>query len=181
MTDGALRAPPLIRRLACMVYEGVLLFGLILLCGLLYAGLTQQRHALQGQLGLQLLVFGVVGIYFVGFWHKKGQTLPMKTWHIQLRSANGGPVSWQRAAARYALSWLWFLPALAVSAVAQVKSAGEFGAVLLAGVFAYAAASWLTASRQFVHDVLCGTRLVDVQPHGKAQLQTPDIQHKKST
>ena len=115
-------APGLARRLAAFVYEGVLLFGVVMIAGLVYSGLTQQRHALQGRIGLMLFLFVVLGVYFSWFWSRGGQTVAMKAWHIRLLSANGSPVSRARAAARYVLSWLWFLPA-----TAAVYSAGLHG------------------------------------------------------
>jgi hypothetical protein len=61
-------APSLRRRMACFVYEGVLLFGVVMCAGLVYSSLTQQRHALVGLHGLQVVVFVVLGLYFVWFW-----------------------------------------------------------------------------------------------------------------
>lgn len=155
-----LRAPALFRRLACFIYEGVLLFGVVMIAGYLYSTLTQQRHALHGQHGLQAFLFIVLGIYFVWFWSHGGQTVAMKAWHIRLVSADGGPVSQWRALARYLLSWLWFLPALAALYLAGVQGLGAIFGTLALGVLAFAALSWLHPQRQFWHDAVCGTRLV---------------------
>lgn len=163
MTTPAFAAPPVTRRLLCMVYEGVLLFGVVMLAGLLFAGLTQQRHALTGQWGLRTLLFAVLGVYFVGFWARRGQTLPMKTWHIELRTAAGTLPPWPVAAARYLLAWLWFMPALGIAWAAELKGAWEVVGVLLAGILTYAFLARLHPSRQFFHDVLCGTCLVDTK------------------
>lgn len=152
-------APPLPRRLACFVYEGVLLFGVVMVAGYLYGSLTQQRHALHGQHGLQAVLFLVLGLYFVCFWTHGGQTVAMKTWHIRLVTQEGRPVPRGRAIARYLLSWLWFLPALAIAHYSGVRGAGLFGAMFV-GVVAFAALSYLHPQRQYWHDVLCGTRLI---------------------
>ena len=61
----ALETPGVMRRLASFLYEGVLLFGVVMIAGYLYSSLTQQRHALQGQSGLQAFLFVVLAIYFV--------------------------------------------------------------------------------------------------------------------
>ncbi|MDP3615807.1 MAG: RDD family protein, partial [Rubrivivax sp.] len=111
--DGVLCTPGLARRLACFLYEGVLLFGVVVIAGLGYGIVTQQRHALVGSTGLQAFLVLVLGLYFVHFWSRSGQTLAMLTWHIRLVTASGQPVSRLRAACRYLLSWIWFLPALA--------------------------------------------------------------------
>lgn len=158
------RAPGLARRLAAFVYEGVLLFGVVMIAGLVYSGLTQQRHALQGRVGMMVFLFLVLGLYFTWFWSHGGQTVAMKAWHLRLLGADGRPVSRLRAALRYLLSWLWFLPATGAVYAAGLHGKGEISVALLAGVLAYAALAWLRPDRQFWHDVVCGTRLVDSKP-----------------
>jgi uncharacterized RDD family membrane protein YckC len=159
----SLPTPGLARRMACFVYEGVLLFGVVMIAGWLYSTLTQQRHALHGQHGLQAFLFVVLGIYFVLFWTRGGQTVAMKAWHIRLVMADGRPVSQRRALARYLLAWLWFLPALVTAWAAGLRGGAIF--VLLAiGVFAYALLALLHPQRQFLHDTACGTRLVTWRP-----------------
>jgi uncharacterized RDD family membrane protein YckC len=156
--------PGLRRRLACFVYEGILLFGVLMIAGYLYSSLTQQRHALQGQLGLQLFLFVVLAIYFVWFWTHGGQTVAMKTWHIRLVSAGGGPVTQGRAFGRYVLSWVWFAPALAIVHASGLKGGMPLAAAVITGIAAYALSSRLHPSRQYWHDAVCGTRLVDSRP-----------------
>jgi uncharacterized RDD family membrane protein YckC len=156
--------PNLPRRLACFVYEGVLLFGVLMIGGLLFSGLTQQRHALQGRHGLQAFVFLLLGIYFVWFWSRSGQTVAMQAWHIRLVSHDGRPVHQLCALARYLLSWLWFTPALLWAWATGLTAAGPFFALLCAGVLTYALLSKLHPQRQFWHDALCGTRLITQHP-----------------
>lgn len=156
--------PSIRRRLASFVYEGVLLFGVVMLAGFLFSTLTQQRHALQGMHSLQAFVFGVVGVYFVWFWTKTGQTLAMKTWHIRLVDKSGYPVTKGRATARYILSWIWFVPTLALAELTGTRSGAPLGGWLFAGVMLIAVAGRWSPDRQFIHDLLCGTRLVDVRP-----------------
>ncbi|MGL6111180.1 MAG: RDD family protein [Rubrivivax sp.] len=158
-----LQAPGLLRRLACFTYEGVLLFAVLMFAGLLYGLLTQQRHALVGMRGLQGFAFLVLGIYFCWFWSHGGQTVAMKTWQIKLLTVDGKPVAPARAALRYALSWLWFLPALAWTYFAGVRSGGTVLLALAIGVASYAALAMLHPQRQYWHDLLSGTRLVRCQ------------------
>ena len=167
-------APPLRRRLSAFVYEGVLLFGVVMLAGFVYGVATDQRHALQGQRGLQWAVFLVLGAYFAGFWSRQGQTLAMKTWHIRLIDRNGGQVGPWRALSRYALSWIWFLPALIYVETQGVRGGGTASVALLCGVAVYAALSRFLPGRQFLHDLLCGTRLVDTRASARqATRRTP--------
>ena len=157
-------APGFVRRLACFVYEGMLLFGVVVIAGYLYGALTQQRHALQGQHGLQAFVFLVLGIYFTWFWSAGRQTLAMKTWHIRLVDREGCSLSQVRAACRYLLSWLWFLPALAGAGLAGHGDGVRVGLWLAGGVCAHVALACLLPGRQYLHDWLAGTRLVDARP-----------------
>lgn len=176
MTAGlpphAVVAPSMRRRLACMLYESVLLFGVVATAGYLYAGLTQQRHALQGRTGLVFFLFIVLGIYFAGFWSRSGQTLAMKTWHIRLQAVGGGVPSPARAFARYVASWLWFLPALASAHFSGIRSTVAFAIIVAAGMLAYALLARLRADRQLPHDVLCGTQLVDAREARPAPAQS---------
>lgn len=161
--------PGLARRMAAFVYEGVLLFGVIFFAGLLYAGLTQQRHALAGQSGLQAFLFVVLALYFVVFWVRGGQTVAMRAWHVRLVTASGDPVTPLRAFARYLLAWLWFAPALAAARLAGLHGTAEIFTLVLSGVVAYALLVFLHPERQFLHDVLCGTRLETWRPPPRAQ------------
>lgn len=144
-----------------MLYEGLLLFGVLMVVGWIYSTLTQQRHALAGKTGLQIVLFLVLGIYFIWFWTHGGQTLAMKTWRLRLVRADGRPLTRPQALARYLLAWAWFLPALLTLQISGLKGGAATTSVLLAGVLAYAAASRLHPQRQFLHDALCGTRVVD--------------------
>ena len=159
--------PALARRLACFVYEGVLMFGVIMAAGLVYGVAVQQRHALVGSTGLQVVVVLVLAAYFVHFWSRSGQTLAMLTWHMRLVTASGQPVSRLRAFVRFLLAWLWFLPALATVHFAGLKGGWATLGVMVTGVLTYAALTRLHPDRQYWHDALCQTRLITWHPPPK--------------
>jgi len=157
-----LTAPSLKRRMACWLYEGMLMFGVVFIAGYLFSTLTQTRHALDNRHAQQAFLFVVFGIYFAWFW-SKGQTLAMKTWHIRVVDTQGRPLTQARALARYVLAWLWLLPPLALTYAMGLG--GRDLAVLLPGwVVLYALLSRLHGQHQFLHDALAGTRLVHHQP-----------------
>lgn len=168
-----LPAPALWRRMACFLYEGVLLFGVVAIAGLSYAVLTDQRHALQGRLGLQALLFVLIGAYFSWFWSHGGQTVAMKAWHIRLVRSDGAALSIRRALCRYLLAWMWFVPALLALWWADAADSGAVIAALGIGVGAYAALTALGPDRQFWHDAACGTRLVDSRHHRPGHNRRP--------
>jgi uncharacterized RDD family membrane protein YckC len=156
--------PGLARRLAALLYEGVLLFGVVMGAGLVYGIATDQRHALTGALGLRVVLFLVLGLYFVHFWTRRGQTLAMQTWHIRLVGPTGEPPGTGRAITRYLLAWLWFVPALLAQWASGLRGGWVTSGLLVAGVLAYAALARLHPDRQFLHDAICGTRLVHWKP-----------------
>lgn len=168
----ALATPGLLRRMAAFVYEGVLLFGVLFVAGYLYSTLTQQRHALQGQMGLQAFVFIVLGLYFIVFWTRGGQTVAMRAWHIRLVTHDGTPVGRVRALARYLASWIWFVPALVAARMAGLHSALEILLLVVVGIVAYALLARAHPQRQFWHDALCGTRLVDSRAPATGRAQS---------
>jgi uncharacterized RDD family membrane protein YckC len=157
-----LKTPGLWKRMACWLYEGMLMFGVVFISGYLFGTLSQTRNAMDNRHALQAFLFVVFGIYFVWFW-AKGQTLAMKTWHIRVVGCNGQAISQTRALARYALSWLWFLPPL--MAVAPFQLPGLETAVIFIGwVACWALLSRFHPSKQFWHDAMAGTRLVTSEP-----------------
>lgn len=157
-------APSLLRRLAALLYEGVLLFGVVMTAGLLFSIATDQRHALEGRQGMQATLFLVLSLYFIWFWSRGGQTLAMRTWHVRLVSAQGLPLTLKQATARYLLSWLWFVPPAALAWAAGWHDGKLIAGVMLAWLLGYASLSLLLPRRQFLHDQICGTRVIDTRP-----------------
>ncbi|MBV2235530.1 MAG: RDD family protein [Sterolibacterium sp.] len=133
--------PSLPRRLASMLYEALLLIGVISVLVLLPQTLYAQHTGKTAAPWLAWLHLEcVLAAYFVWFWSQGRQTLAMKTWKIHLVCARNQTaatgISPQRALLRHGLSWLSILPA---------------GLGLL----------WALVDRegQFLHDRLAGTRL----------------------
>lgn len=145
------------RRMACWLYEGMLLFGVVFIAGYLFSTLSQTRNALDNRHALQAFVFVIFGIYFTWFW-SRGQTLAMKTWGIRLVDTSGKQVSQARALLRYLLSWLWLLPPLAAIAPFGLPP-GESFVVVSGWVAIWAILCRFHPHRQFWHDALAGTRL----------------------
>jgi uncharacterized RDD family membrane protein YckC len=127
------------RRLASMLYESMLVVGVSSVSFLLphvVAGVIWQVSA-PGLLTLLHLVL-VMGVYFIWFWLRSGQTLAMHTWRIKLVDAHDGSLAAPaRAILRYLLAW---------------PSVCFFGAGLVWALF--------DRDRQFLHDRLAGTRIL---------------------
>jgi uncharacterized RDD family membrane protein YckC len=140
----------------------MLMFGVVFISGYLFSALTQTRHALDNRHALQGFLVCIFGIYFVWFW-AKGQTLAMKTWHIRVVGPDGTAISQKRALVRYALSWLWFLPPLIAMAPFQLTGP-ETVVILFGWILVWALLSRFHTQKQFLHDVLAKTYLVNSKP-----------------
>jgi uncharacterized RDD family membrane protein YckC len=133
-------APSLKRRLASMLYEALLLFGIAFLATWVFqfaAGTLQidgwRRHL------LQLFMLAVFAIYFLWCWLRGGQTLAMKTWRIRLVAKNGHARLTPQAALLRFLYALLLVP----------TTIGIFWAMV-------------DRDRQFLHDRLAGSLLIPV-------------------
>lgn len=126
------------RRLASLLYEALLLLGVLalgfmvpyLLLGVFFgiapAGWVAWIH-----------IYLVLAAYFILYWRRRGQTLAMQTWRLRLVTADGRAPSLATAWLRYTLAW----PSLLC-----------FGLGL--------AWALVDRDRQFLHDRLAGTRIV---------------------
>ena len=153
--------------MASFVYEGLLMFGILLIPGTIGAflfGLTGHPN----DAALRAITLLIFAAYFSWFWSRRGQTLPMQTWRIRVVTAEGEPLSTGRALARFVAACAWFAPAATLAALNHWTRWQGLAAVGV-GVVAYALLALLHPQRQFWHDALCGTRLVDAKPASRLQ------------
>ena len=129
----------ILRRLAAMAYEILLLSGVLavtLVLPHLLIGAFAHRVATPVVLWAHLFI--VLLVYCLVFWCHGGQTLAMKTWRLRLLTRNGTPVRPAQALLRYLLCW----PSLGLGGI---------------GI----AWALVDRDRQFLHDRIAGTRLVN--------------------
>jgi uncharacterized RDD family membrane protein YckC len=155
--------------MACWLYEGMLLFGVMVSSGLVYfvaaywvTGLAPGDMNVHPQLksGLQASSFLVLGLYFIWMW-RRGQTLAMKTWRIQIVDVAGQRINRITALKRYVASWLWFIPPLAVSSALGLHPV-ELTFLSLGWITVWCVLSRFHPQGQFWHDAFAGTRLITV-------------------
>lgn len=133
--------PGIGRRLASMLYEGLVVFAILLIgfwlpqALLAGIGLGLSPRLLWLHVGVLLMV------YFVWFWLHGGQTLPMKTWKLRIANPDGSPPRPMQALLRYLAAW---------------------PSVLLFGIGVLWAL--VDKDRQFLHDRIAGTRIVSSLP-----------------
>lgn len=129
----------LTRRLLSLLYE-ILLVTALVLAGLVpLALLTESWDSSLRRPFHQLYLVVLLGVYFVWQWTQSGQTLAMKTWRLKLVTREGAPLKVSCGLRRYAF-------ALAGTALGGV---GFIWALF-------------DRERQFLHDRLAGTKIIDV-------------------
>jgi uncharacterized RDD family membrane protein YckC len=153
------------RRLASLLYEALVVLAILFLVVALFSLVALVAPGL-GRPALLAVSFAAVGGYFAYCWHH-GQTLAMRAWKIRIEDLASHPPTWGRSCMRYVLAWVWVAPPLALMAAIKPEAAslaaamGIDAAGVLAWIALWASASLLRADRQFWHDVVSGTRLVD--------------------
>ena len=130
--------PGIVRRIASMTYESLLLLGVLSVTFMLpHLALGMGFEiALPGWV-LISHIFVVMGAYFIWYWRHGGQTLAMQTWKVALTTPCGAQPSLARLALRYLVAW---------------PSVVCLGTGLLWAL--------IDRDRQFLHDRLAGTRIV---------------------
>jgi uncharacterized RDD family membrane protein YckC len=148
-------------RIAAMVYEGVLIFGIAFVAALLLLFTTGWTAPLDHwqRLMMQATVFVALGIYFCWCWIRSGQTLALKTWNLRIIDAAGLNPTLPRAIARYVLSWTLFVPGLVYIALLQPSRAGGLAALAIGFVLTLAPALF-DRDRRLLHDRWSRTRIV---------------------
>ncbi|NMG75251.1 RDD family protein [Aromatoleum diolicum] len=126
------------RRLASLLYESLLLLGVLALTFMVpYLLLGYFFNIAPAGSVAWLHLYVVLGGYFVWYWRGRGQTLAMQTWRLRLVTADGHAPSLTSCFLRYTLAW---------------PSVLCFGVGLLWAL--------VDRDRQFLHDRLAGTRIV---------------------
>lgn len=127
----------LIKLYLAVVYESLLMVALALVLTAIYYMLFGDASQGWKRLGLQLLVWGSMGAYFVRCWTVSGQTLASQTWKLKVVNQQGQLLAWQKAVMRYVVASILLLPA---------------GLTLWWAI--------LDREQQFLHDRLLGSRVV---------------------
>ncbi|HKL64029.1 MAG TPA: RDD family protein [Woeseiaceae bacterium] len=99
----------LLRRLAAVLYDALLVLALVFLGTLVLVILNAGEAIPAHTWWYRLFLLAIPAGYFVLFWLRGGETLGMKSWRIMLVSRDGRPVTPRQALVRTAsaaLSWL---------------------------------------------------------------------------
>jgi uncharacterized RDD family membrane protein YckC len=109
---GHTRFSSLLRRLASIVYDALVVTAVLLIAAVPVVLLAQETlSAYPGRLLFQAYLLLVVFVFFAGFWVHGGQTLGMRAWRLRLTNTVGGNISWKQATLRFGAALLSWLPA----------------------------------------------------------------------
>jgi len=169
---NSLPGPSFWRRVACNLYEQLVLLGVVALTFLLpnlALGMILQI-SLPSWLTFFYL-YGVLGLYFVWYWTRTGQTLAMQTWRIQLLSNSNQILSRRRAISRYIYGSLWLLPCIILQGIFHFQQ-GQIIELLFAVALLFSPLSIFldrrpSASRQSWPDRFAQTKLVQLPGQGR--------------
>ena len=133
----------LFRRLFAIFYDCFLLLAILFVVTAISNALNhgeaiEPDHVLYPVYVLTIFILSY--LYFAWFWIHGGQSLGMKTWRIQLRSADGRKIGWKTTVIRF---------------VCALFSWGFFGAGFLWALFDKKNRCW--------HDLASNTVLVDLR------------------
>ena len=101
----------LLRRLAAMLYDALLVTALLFLATLPFVAARGGEPVETGDnLFYRIVLVSVVFLFFVGFWSRAGRTLGMQSWGLQLETEDGGTPTVATASLRFFAAILSLLP-----------------------------------------------------------------------
>lgn len=162
-----LPSPHFWRRVSCTLYEQLVLLGVIAFTFL------APNLALGILFGISLpswltfiYLYVVLGIYFVWYWTKSGQTLAMQTWRVRLIGKNGYAVNRRQAIWRYVYGSLWIAPCVLLQWTFHLEKWQIIEMLFTVALLFWPLSIYLDRRapllRQSLADRLAGTRLVEL-------------------
>ncbi len=165
--------PTLLRRVAGLGYETLVIAALLLAGGFVFVGVAAAFKTVAGPAAsagfsgleralMQGFLVLLLGAYYVRCWTRGGQTLAMKAWKLRLVRSDGGVVALRTAIARFVIAGLLLGTGVAAAIWLWRQPGSLFG--WSAAVPALLDVAWAAfdRERQFLHDRLARTRVVRV-------------------
>lgn len=100
----------LFRRLAAILYDSLLVFALMALATIPFIAIRGGEYVEPESPLHQAALLLVIFVFFVGFWSRKGRTLGMQSWGLQLQTTNGNIPSPGAATLRFFAAFLSWAP-----------------------------------------------------------------------
>lgn len=118
------------RRLAAIVYDGLLLTGVLFCATALALGLAvalwgsetfRTHNPLMENPFFSTYLLLVCFFFYGGFWTHGGQTLGMRAWRLRVQQRDGRGIGWWQALLRFLVSGLWLVPVAYLHRVLSVS------------------------------------------------------------
>lgn len=177
MTDS-LQAPGFKRRLACLLYEFLLMAAMLL-------GAVALITPLKATLGpsfwldqlIRLFLLAVLFTYFGLSWVRNGQTVAMKAWRLKLVTSNAGQIGWGQAALRFGVALVLFIGVPIIAYLGMEGSEGKDARLSLLWALIPFLYAYFDPLGQALHDRLSGTRLILLPkpPHRRPRKRNDDV------
>jgi uncharacterized RDD family membrane protein YckC len=160
MVDS-LKFPGLKRRLACLLYEFLLMAAILL-------GAVALITPIKATLGpsfwldqiIRLFLLAVLFAYFGLSWIRGGQTVAMKAWRLKLVNARAEPIGWGLATLRFVVALMLFIGVPIIAYLGMQGSEGKDARLALLWALIPVLYAYFDPQAQALHDRLCGTRLI---------------------
>ena len=94
--------PGLLRRLAALVYDSLLLFSLLFAATVPVLIVTGGQAVRPNHPAFTAYLLAVSYVYFGWCWTRSGQTLGMRAWRMRVCMPDGGLLEWRHSLARFA-------------------------------------------------------------------------------
>ena len=133
--------PGLLRRLAALIYDTLLLFAVLFAATVPAVIVTGGEAVGPNHPAFTAYLLAVSYLYFGWCWTRSGQTLGMRAWRMRVRTRGGEPLGWGRSFVRF------------TAAMVSIGAAG-FGLLWVA----------FDRERLSLHDRLSATVLETVSP-----------------
>lgn len=128
------------RRIAALLYDALLLTGVLFVATALAMGLevivlgseqVKLHDPLRGNPWFSSYLFFVCFFFYAGFWTHGGQTLGLRAWRLRVQRRDGQGISWTQALLRFLTGGSWLLPILYLHAALRLGLNPSLGAGLL--------------------------------------------------
>ena len=162
--SAAAGVPSILRRVAAIPYESLLLLALLLIASFPLAGLKGYTLSGVPHFIYQLYLLLITASYFGWLWTHGGQTLPMKTWRFKVMNRSGAPLTIANALKRFFVAMVFFGPSAAGLVLLFFPARVNLTITMWMFLPMVATIWWakFDPERQFLHDRLSGTMLVNV-------------------
>jgi len=106
-----MQAATLPRRIAAIFYDSLLIAAVLFMTTIPFIAIRGGEPVEPGSPAYQFALLAVTYAFFVGFWARRGRTLGMQSWGLQLQDASGAGPTIAACSIRFAVaivSWAVF-------------------------------------------------------------------------